>query len=99
MITDTNTVYSIKMISGEEIVTKILSEDDNSYTLSKVLVAVPSPQGLQLISWLFTTNPMNDIVVSKNHCLTIGVSRDEVRDGYIETTTGIKPVTNKILYG
>lgn len=99
MTTNTNTIYTIKMLSGEEIITKILSEDKDSYTLSKALVAVPTQQGLQLLSWLYTINPSNDLTISKNHCLTISESRDEIRDGYIETTTGIKPVSNKILMG
>jgi hypothetical protein len=29
----------------------------------------------------------------------IALARDEVRDSYIESTTGIKPVSNKILMG
>ena len=96
---DKDTVYTIKIANGDEIVTKIVEEDDATYTISKPLSVVPGPQGIQMIMSLFTANPDKNYSLNKSQCSLIGVSRDEVSDSYIEATTGIKPVTNKILMG
>lgn len=92
-------IYTIKLATGDEIVTKILSQDDDYYAISKPLTIVPSPQGIQMIMSLFTANPDKNYSLNKSQCSIIALSRDEVRDSYIEATTGIKPVSNRILMG
>lgn len=99
MTIELDQVYTIKIANGDEIVTKIIAEDDYTYTTQKPLVVVPGPQGIQMISALFTAHPDTNISLNKSQCSFIALSRDEVRDGYIETTTGIRPVSNKILMG
>lgn len=92
-------IYTIKIANGDEVVTKITSEDEQYFQISKPLSVVPSPQGMQLIMSLFTANPDKIYQLNKNQCSMIALSRDEIRDHYIEATTGIKPVSNKILMG
>lgn len=92
-------IYTIKISNGDELVTKIVAQDADSFTIAKPLTIVPSPQGIQMIMSLFTANPDKNYQLNKNQCSMIAVSRDEVRDSYIEATTGIKPVSSKILMG
>lgn len=92
-------IYTIKLANGDEIVTKITEISDSYYTITKPLTIIPSPQGIQMILSLFTANPDKNYQLNKNQCTMIAVSRDEVRDSYIEATTGIKPVSSKILMG
>ena len=93
-------IYTIKIANGDEIVTKVVDIDENgNYIISKPLTIVPSQQGIQMIMSLFTANPDKNYQLNKSQCSIIALSRDEVRDSYIESTTGIKPVSNKILMG
>jgi hypothetical protein len=93
-------IYTIKISNGDEIVTKVIDiDEDGNYIVSKPLTVVPGPQGIQMIMSLFTANPDKNYQLNKSQCSMIALSRDEVRDSYIEATTGIKPVTNKILMG
>jgi hypothetical protein len=93
-------VYTIKIANGDEIVTKVVDVDaDGNYIISKPLTVVPGPQGIQMIFSLFTGNPDKNYLLNKSQCSIIALARDEVRDSYIEATTGIKPVSNKILMG
>lgn len=92
-------IYTIKISNGDEIVTKIVAEDSDSYTINKSLTVVPGPQGIQMIFSLFTADPEKPYQLNKQACTMIAPARDEVRDSYIEATTGIKPVSNKILMG
>lgn len=92
-------IYTIKIANGDEIVAKMLEEADDHYTISRPLTVVPSPQGIQMIWSLFTANPDKSYQLNKNQCSIIALCRDEIRDSYIEATTGIKPVSSKILMG
>ena len=91
--------YTIKISNGDEIVARITHEDDDEYHISRPLVVVPSPQGIQMIFGLFTADPEKPVVLNKSAVSMIAPSRQEVCDSYTEATTGIKPVTNKILMG
>ena len=93
-------VYTIKIANGDELVAKIIAEDDSSYTISRPLTVVPSQQGIQMIFALFTADPEKSVTINKSQVSLIANSRDEVCDSYLEATTGIKPVRNsKILMG
>ena len=93
-------IYTIKIANGDEVVTKVVDiDEDGNYMISKPLTVVPGPQGIQMIMSLFTANPDKNYQLNKSQCSMIALSRDEVRDSYVEATTGIKPVTNKILMG
>ena len=93
-------IYTIKIANGDEIVTKVVDVDaDGNYIISKPLTVVPGPQGIQMIFSLFTGNPDKNYLLNKSQCSIIALARDEVRDSYIEATTGIKPVSSKILMG
>ena len=93
-------VYTIKIANGDEIVAKITSQDESTYTINKPLTVVPGPQGIQMIMSLFTANPEKPATLNKAQVSLIASSREEVCDSYLEATTGIKPVRNsKILMG
>ena len=93
-------VYTIKIANGDEIVAKIVAEDDVTYTVTKPLTVVPGPQGINMMNSLFTADPDKTVSINKQQVSVIAPSRDEVCDSYLEATTGIKPVRNsKILMG
>jgi hypothetical protein len=92
-------IYTIKISNGDEIVARVEESHSDHYVISKPLVVVPSPQGIQMIMGLFTANPDKNVVLNKEAISLIAQVRDEVRDSYIEATTGIKPVSKKILMG
>ena len=93
-------IYTIKIANGDEIVSKIVDIDsEGNYIIQKPLTIVPTREGIQMIASLFTANPDKNASLNKSQCSMIALSRDEVRDSYIEATTGIKPVSSKILMG
>jgi hypothetical protein len=93
-------VYTLKIANGDEIVARITAETDTTYTVTRPLTVVPSPQGIQMIMSLFTADPDKTVAINKQQVSLIAASREEVCDSYLEATTGIKPVRNsKILMG
>jgi hypothetical protein len=95
-----NEVYTIKIANGDEIVTKIVADNGDHWEVAKSLTVVPGPQGINMIHSLFTANPDKNAQLNKSQCSMIAPAREEVRDSYVEATTGIKPVRNSsILMG
>ena len=93
-------VYTFKIANGDEVVAKIIAEDDGYYTVKKPLTVVPTRDGIQMVASLFTADPEKNVTINKQQVSCIAGAREEVCDSYLEATTGIKPVRNsKILMG
>jgi hypothetical protein len=85
-------VYTFKIANGDEVVAKIVAEDDGCYTVKKPLTVVPTRDGIQMVASLFTGDPEKNVTINKQQISCITNSREEVCDSYLEATTGIKPV-------
>lgn len=94
-----NDIITIKLISGEEIVTRFLEENDTAYRVYKPLSVMPSAQGLSLIQTVISVGPEQEMNVNKACICLHAPSRKEMADAWIESATGIKPAASKILKG
>jgi hypothetical protein len=92
-----NQIYSLKLLNGDELVAKLISDDMMQYVISKPLACVFSPQGLGLTQWMITANMDNNFEIPKNAVLSVAKTRKEISDQYTMTTTGIKPAGPGIL--
>ena len=90
-------VYSFKMLNGDEVVAKLIKHEMMTYTISKPLACVFSPQGLGLTQWMITANMDNNFDIPANVVLSVARTRKEISDQYTMTTTGIKPAGPGIL--
>jgi hypothetical protein len=48
---------------------------------------------------MFTADPKVDVELNANCIIMIAPARTEIKDSYIQATTGIQPVRNSILMG
>jgi hypothetical protein len=55
---------------------------------------MPSQKGLALMQSLFTSDLNKNIVLDKKHVMMHSPTVKDVEDYYIQTTTGIQPVSN-----
>lgn len=83
-------VVSFKLVNGDEIVAKIVSEEADSFKVSAPCNVVPSPQGLGLIQSLFSAREDVKITLSKSHVMFHAESLEQMRAHYIKTTTGVE---------
>jgi hypothetical protein len=91
---DKDTIVSFKIVNGDEIVAKVIEETDDSFVLSKPTTVMPSQKGLALMQSLFTSDLNKNIVLDKKHVMMHSPTVKDVEDYYIQTTTGIQPVSN-----
>jgi hypothetical protein len=94
-----NEVYSLKIANGDEVIAKILEDQADYFVVQSPLTVVPGPQGLQLMPSFFTCELDAQVTVNKSNCAMMAPARGQIRDKYIEATTGIQPVRSQILVG
>jgi hypothetical protein len=94
MTYDAQTVYTFKLITGEELICRIIEETDENFRITKPLTLVPSREGLGMTQSMFSATFDKDAKLNKT-AVVIGPSetRRDIADSYVQGTTGIKPVT------
>jgi hypothetical protein len=100
-ILENDAIYTFKLTTGEEIVARLVAQNlsEGYITLHHPILTVLSPQGLQMMPGLFSADLTHDVRLNNSSWVLIAETREDVRNSWIEATTGIKPVTKKILTG
>jgi hypothetical protein len=91
---DENDVVTIKLMSGEEVIGKFVSDDEKHFILDRPLMLAMSQKGIGMAPILVTVNPETKLRFNKNAVIVAAHSDDEIAKQYIYQTTGIQPVTN-----
>jgi len=90
---DKDTVVSFKLVNGDEIVAKVLEEQDDKFVINKPCTVMPSQQGLGLMQSLFTSDINKSISLLKSHVMMHSPTVTDIENHYIKTTTGIEPIS------
>lgn len=94
-----NTVYTFKLLTGEEFVAKILEINADHMIIEHPIMTVISQQGLQMMPALFSANQDKSVRLNNSSWAMIAETRDDVRDSWTQATTGITPVRKSIITG
>lgn len=84
-----NDTVTIKTVSGEEIIGKLLEISAENYKMSKPLKVMVTQQGIGLGPLAFTIHPDSKVDVKKTAVLFIAKTDSEMAKQYIASTTGI----------
>jgi hypothetical protein len=90
---DKDTIVSFKLVNGDEIVAKIVEDTDSRFVISKPTTVLPSSQGMALMQSLYTGDTSTIQNLEKQHVMLHAPSVEEIKNYYIQTTTGIQPVS------
>lgn len=101
MTLEIDAIVSIKLNSGEELVTKILKQKDELgfITISEPVSVAPSNQGLGLIPSLFTSDPKGEYRLNINNITLYAEADEGVKAKYVEAITGLKIPSKKLVLG
>lgn len=83
-------VVSMKLSSGEEIISKLEEESPDFYKISKPLMVAATQQGLGLAPYMFTVDPESMIKINKTSIICTVPTEKDMANQYIQNTTGIK---------
>lgn len=81
---------SIKLSSGEELISRLDDESNESVTLRKPLMVVGSSQGLGLAPFMFTVDSDAKLKIHTRNITCIHKTNDDMSKQYISSTTGIQ---------
>lgn len=94
---DNDTIVTFKLVNGDEVVAKVVEDKIDRYVISKPCSVMPAAQGIGLVQSLFTSDLEKTVELDKRHVMFHTPTIKQVEAYYIQTTTGIEPVTNKII--
>jgi len=94
-----NTVYTFKLNSGEELIAKVIQAGGDFITMEEPVSIAPTQQGMQMIPSIFTADPKGEFKLNTNSIAMYAETDDSVRMKYLEATTGIKVPDKKIVLG
>lgn len=93
-------IYIFKMVSGEEIVAKVVDSNDQYIQVSNAIMMAPTQHGLQMIPAMMSANQEKSVYIHHTGITIIGEVRDDVETAYIQATTGISiPENKKLILG
>jgi hypothetical protein len=94
-----NEVYTLKLSSGEEVISKVIAVDADTITLSEPLSVAPGPQGIGLMPSMFTAEKDKSVTLNTRAITMYCETADQIRIKYIEATTGITTASKRIVLG
>lgn len=94
-----NTVYTLKLNSGEELIAKVTQTGGEFITIEEPVSIAPTQQGMQMIPSVFTANPKGEFKLNTNSIALYAETDDSIKMKYLEATTGIKVPDKKIVLG
>jgi hypothetical protein len=80
---------SLKLVSGEEVVARLVEEDADFITISKPLSLGMGQNGPALTGFMLTAQPSHDIKLRAQHVLTTTKTEDVIASQYLQSTTSI----------
>ena len=96
---ETGKVYTFKLNSGEEMIAKVLEIGQNNFIITEPVSIAPSQQGMQMIPSMFTAEQRGNVTLNTSAIAFYANTDDNIKDKYIESTTGIKLPDKKIVMG
>jgi len=88
-----NDVVTLKLVTGEEIIGKLIENKADALTLTRPLVFTVNPQNGQamLIPWLMSIDPKDTtpIDIYKNNVVMVTKTVKQISDNYTQATSGI----------
>lgn len=96
---ETNNIYTFKLNTGEELVARLIEIAPDHMIIEHPILTVISQQGLQMMPGLFSADLAKNLRLNNSSWAMIAETREDVRDSWIQATTGITPVRKQIITG
>jgi hypothetical protein len=96
---ETNSIYTFKLNTGEELIARIVEIAPDHMIIEHPILTVISQQGLQMMPGLFSADLGQNVRLNNASWAMIAETRQDVRDSWIQATTGIAPIRKQIITG
>ncbi len=89
-IPENNTIVTVKLNTGEEVVAKIKEQDELTITLDRPVVIMMSQQGLAFGAFAPTMDHADGLSINKHSIVAIGLCMEKVSTEYSNAVSPIK---------
>ena len=96
---ETNNIYTFKLNTGEELIARIVEIAPDHMIIEHPILTVISQQGLQMMPGLISADIGQNVRLNNASWAMIAETRQDVRDSWIQATTGIAPIRKQIITG
>jgi hypothetical protein len=78
-------VKLIRIVTGEEIIAELISQDDNTITVKNGLVVIPNANGVGFAQWATVIDPDNpEVTMKQQHIVYVADVQEDVGKRYNE---------------
>ena len=88
---DQGDIVSIKLLTGEEVLGRYVSESDTEILVKKPCTLAMGNQGMGIVPWMMTTQP-ETTKLNKHTVIAYAPTDSEIAKAYTEATSSIKLV-------
>jgi hypothetical protein len=88
---DAGDIVSIKLLTGEEVLGRYVSETDTEIHVKKPCTLAMGQQGMGIVAWMMTAQP-ETTKLNKNTVIAYAPTDSEIAKAYTEATSSIKLV-------
>ena len=85
-----NSIVAIKVSTGEEMIARLVSQDEDTIKVRKPMAFVRMQQSMGLMPWMATPDPDAELSINKKFLMVISMCEKTLADQYVEKTSGIK---------
>lgn len=82
-------IWIFKISTGEEVITRVVSEDDQEYAVEKPLQMVMGQRGFQFAPFMMMVDTSKKLGLRKDKIIASGPPVPEIEGQYDSVTTGI----------
>lgn len=84
-----NDTVSLKLISGEEVIGRLIESTESDVTIRKPMAFLMGPQGLGLVPFMFSATETDQISIKVNAVVSMAKTDENVSKQYIKQSTGL----------
>ncbi len=92
-------IIAMKLITGEEVIAKLKTDNGTALVVSKPIAVGMSPQGVGFMPFMISADEDAEMVFPSSMVVTHVVVRKELKDAYIQNTSGIVPANGPLPSG
>ena len=82
-------VITMKSAGGEEIIARLIVEDNGILTVSKPMTAVVHEQGIGMLPYLMTVSPNTNVKLNRRGLSVVAKTAKEIADEYTRQTSNL----------
>ena len=90
-------ILSFKLVTGEEMVAKVLDFDDKEIEVLKPVVLINTPEGIAMSPALMQTSETERVIINRANIIVTAKTANEVESTYIQMETGIAVPSKNII--